>query len=168
LKFSVLSNFIALLGGKIKSKQMISGNMSDILSNIYLSYSLIWYHHHYHNQSNSVLKDECIKYLLNEIDYKINLVIENYPIKLLSPFLYPLKSKIQYSILEDKNKLYTVILNDKTLYEVFKNDIYYKGTVLEKMENLLKMDNKSKEYNDLYQDIIKVGEYNIANLFQDK
>jgi hypothetical protein len=113
------------LGGKIKSKQMISGNMSDILSNIYLSYSLIWYHYHYHNQSNSVLTDECIKYLLNEIDHKINLVIENYPIELLSPFLYPLRSTIQYSVLEDKNKLYTVILNDKKLYEVFKNDIYY-------------------------------------------
>lgn len=168
LKFSVLSNFIALLGGKIKSKQMISGNMSDILSNIYLSYSLIWYHYHYHNQSNSVLTDECIKYLLNEIENKINLVIENYPIELLSPFLYPLRSTIQYSVLEDKNKLYTIILNDKKLYEVFKNDIYYKGTVLEKMENLLKMDKKSKEYNDLYQDIIKVGEYNIPNLFQDK
>jgi acyl-CoA dehydrogenase len=168
LKFSVLSNFIALLGGKIKSKQMISGNMSDILSNIYLSYSLIWYHHHYYNQSNSVLTDECIKYLLNEIDYKINLVIENYPIKLLIPFLYPLRSTIQYSVLEDKNKLYTVILNDKKLYEVFKNDIYYKDTVLEKMENLLKMDKKSKEYNHLYQDIIKVGEYTIPNIFPDK
>jgi acyl-CoA dehydrogenase len=46
LKFSILTNFVALLGGKIKSKQMISGNMSDILSNLYLGYSLIWYHHH--------------------------------------------------------------------------------------------------------------------------
>lgn len=31
------------------------------------------------------------------------------------------------------------------------------------MENLLKMDKKSKSYNDLYQDIIKVGEYNIPH-----
>jgi acyl-CoA dehydrogenase len=46
LKFSILSNFIALLGGKIKSKQMISGNMADILSNLYLgsliSLSFAW------------------------------------------------------------------------------------------------------------------------------
>lgn len=164
LKFSILSNFIALLGGKIKSKQMLSGNMADILSNIYLCYSLVWYHHHYQDQSNSLLTDECIKYLLNDIDYKMNLVISNYPIKLLSPILYPLKSKIQYSVLEDKNELYKNILNDKNLYEVFKNDIYYQDTVLEKMEKLLRMDSKSKEYNDLYQNIISVGEYDISKI----
>ena len=161
LKFSVLANFIALLGGKIKSKQMISGNMADILSNLYLSYSLIWYHYHYSHQSNLLLRNECIQYLLNDLDHKINLVIDNYPIKILSPFLYPIKSKIQYSVLENKNKLYNCILNDKTLYDVLQNDIYYKGSVLENMENLLKMDKNAKLYDDLYQNIIKVGEFKI-------
>ena len=165
LRFSVLANFIALLGGKIKSKQMISGNMSDILSNIYLSYSLIWYHHHYKDQSNLFLRNKCINYLLNDLEYKINLIIDNYPIKTLTPLLYPIKSRVKYTILEDKNKLYYEILNDKTLYEVFKNDIYYKNTVLEKMENLLKLDKNSKEYEKLYQEIIKVDEYDIVNHF---
>jgi acyl-CoA dehydrogenase len=165
LKFSILSNFIAILGGKIKAKQMLSGNMADILSNLYLSYSLIWYHHHYNDQSNLLLRNECINYLLNELEYKINLIIDNYPIKTLSPLLYPMKSRISYSILEDKNKLYEEILNDKRLYEVFKNDIYYKNSVLEKMEKLLKLDKKSKEYEILYQEIIKVGEYDIINHF---
>jgi len=161
LKFSILSNFIAILGGKIKAKQMISGNMADILSNLYLGYSLVWYHHHYQEQSNLFLRNECIQHLLNELEYKINLVIDNYPIKIFTPILYPIKTRIQYTVLEDKNKLYDSILNDKKLYEVFKNDIYYKGTVLEKMENLLKMDKKSEFYNGLYEDIIKVGEYEI-------
>jgi acyl-CoA dehydrogenase len=162
LKFSLLANFIALLGGQIKSKQMISGNMSDIVSNLYLGYSLIWYHHHFPNASNSVLRNECIDYLMNELDYKMNLVIENYPILLVRPFLYPLKSYIKYPVLENKNKLYNLVLNDKVLYEIFKNDIYYKGTVLEKMEQLMKIDKKSPEYELLYQDIIKVGEYPIC------
>lgn len=164
LKFSLLANFIATLGGKIKSKQMISGNMADILSNLYLGYSIIWYHHHYlEKHSNIALRDECINYLMNELEYKMNLVIDNYPNKLLKPFLYPLKNKILYPVLENKNKLYHDILNNKELYELFKNDIYYKGTVLEKMETLNKMDkNKNKiEYELLYQDIIKVGEYPI-------
>jgi acyl-CoA dehydrogenase len=165
LKFSILSNFIALLGGKIKSKQMLSGNMADVLSNLYLSYSLIWYHHHYKDESNIFLRNECINYLLNDLEYKINLIIDNYPIKTLSPLLYPIKSRVQYTILEDKNKLYYEILNDKKLYEVFKNDIYYKNTVLEKMENLLKLDKNSKEYEKLYQEIIKVDEYDIVNHF---
>ena len=161
LKFSLLANFIALLGGKIKSKQMMSGNMSDILSNLYIGYSLIWYHHHFSEASNLVLRNECIDYLMNELDYKMNLLIENYPILPIRPFLYPLKSSIKYPILENKNKLYNLILNDKALYETFKNDIYYKGTVLEKMEQLMKLDKKSPEYELLYQDIIKVGEYQI-------
>jgi acyl-CoA dehydrogenase len=157
VKFSVLSNFIALLGGKIKSKQMISGNMADILSNLYLGYGLIWYHHHF--KSNILLRNECIDLLMNELEYKMNLIIENYPIKILHPFLYPLKSTQIFPQLENKNTLYNLILNDKQLYETFKNDIYYKGTVLEKMETLMKIDKKSPEYESLYQDIIKVGEY---------
>lgn len=161
LKFSLLSNFVALLGGKIKSKQMISGNMADILSNIYLGYSIIWYHHHYKDESNEFLKNECIDYLMNELEYKMNLVIKNYPILLLYPFLYPLKNTIIYPVLENKNKLYDEILKNKTLYEVFKKDIYYKGTVLEKMENLKQINKNDPNYDLLYQDIIKVGEYPI-------
>jgi acyl-CoA dehydrogenase len=160
LKFSLLSNFIALMGGKIKSKQMISGNMSDILSNLYLSYSILWYHHHY-LQSNDFLRDECLDYLMNEIDYKMNLVISNYEISLLKPLLYPLTNKITYPTLENKNKLYKLITTNEELHKIFKNDIYYKGTVLEQMEKLLSMNPDTKEYRDLYQEIISVGEFPI-------
>ena len=161
LKFSLLSNFVAILGGKIKSKQMISGNMADILSNLYLGYSLIWYHHHFEKKSNIFLRNECIDYLMNELEYKMNLVIENYPIQVLRPLLYPLKNNISYSMFENKNKLYDFIVNNKELYEVFSDDIYYKGTVLEKMEKLNEMKKNTPEYEELYQDIIKVGEYKI-------
>jgi acyl-CoA dehydrogenase len=165
LKFSLLTNFVALLGGKIKSKQMISGNMADILSNLYLSYSLVWYHDHFDKKSNVFLKNECIDYLMNELEYKMNLVIDNYPIQLLRPFLYPLKSNIRYSAFENKNQLYQLILNNKELNEIFKNDIYYKGSVLEKMETLNKMDKNTLEYERLYQDIIQVGEYPVLKNF---
>ena len=159
LKYSLLANFIALMGGKIKSKQMISGNMSDILSNLYLSYSVLWYHNHYqdNNEINNSLRDECINYLMNELDYKMNLIIENYPFLALKPLMYPLKNNIKYSNLENKNKLYTLIINNESLHNIFKNDIYYEGTILEKMEKLRKMKPDSEEYNELYQDIIQVG-----------
>jgi acyl-CoA dehydrogenase len=161
IKFSLLANFIAVMGGKIKSKQMISGNMSDILSNLYLSYSVLWYYKHYQlmNDTNTLLRDECIHYLMNELDYKMNLVIANYPIPILKPFLYPLTNKIKYTDLENKNKLYKFIIENENLHNIFKNDIYYQGTVLEKMEKLRKMNPNTEEYNQLYQDIIKVGEY---------
>jgi len=163
LKFSLLANFVAIMGGKIKSKQMISGNMSDIVSNLFLSYSVLWYYTHYQimNETNTFLRDECIHYLMNELDYKMNLIIANYPIPILKPFLYPLTNKIRYTDLENKNKLYKLIVENEGLHNIFKNDIYYKGTVLEKMEILRKMKPNTEEYNQLYQDIIKVGEFMI-------
>jgi len=98
---------------------------------------------------------------MNEIDYKMNLVISNYEISLLKPLLYPLTNKITYPTLENKNKLYKLIITNEELHKIFKNDIYYKGTVLEQMEKLLSMDANTKEYKDLYQEIISVDEFSI-------
>jgi acyl-CoA dehydrogenase len=159
LKFSILTNFVALLGGKIKSKQMISGNMADLLSNIYLGYSLVWYHHHY--LENNELKNYCINYLNNDIEYKMNLIIDNYPIPMVKFLLLPLKNTIKYPNLENKNKLYSLINNDVTLINILKEDIYYDNTILEKMEKLRKIKKDNPEYNTLYQDIISVGEFDI-------
>jgi hypothetical protein len=50
---------------------------------------------------------------------------------------------------------------DTELYEILKDGIYAKDTVLEKMERLSAMDKKSAEYDKLYQDIISVGEFKI-------
>jgi acyl-CoA dehydrogenase len=159
LKFSILTNFVALLGGKIKSKQMISGNMADLLSNIYLGYSLVWYHHHH--LENKELRDFCINYLNNEIEYKMNLVMDNYPIAALKPFLIPLKNTMKYTNLESKNKLYSMINSDVRLHGIMKQDIYYDNTVLEKMEKLRTTDKESPEYDKLYQDIVSVGEFKL-------
>lgn len=157
LKFSVLSNFVAIMGGKIKSKQMISGNMSDVLSNLYLSQALVWYHiHHY---TPVVLRDNCLNYLLNDAEHKMNLVVANYPVRAIKFLLRPLTSRARYSVFEKNNDLYNTILKSKDLHTLFKNDIYYKGTVLEKMEKLRNMTPNTPEYNELYQDIISVGEF---------
>ena len=164
LKFSILANFVALMGGSIKSKQMISGNMADILSNLYLSYALMWYHFHHHDnhkENNILLRNECIDYLMNELEYKMNLVVDNYPITVLRPFLFPIKNTITMPILENKNKIYKFILDNHELHDLFKKDIYYKGTVLEKMETLIKLNPNTSEYQELYQNIIRVGEYTV-------
>ena len=161
LKFSILTNFVALLGGKIKSKQMISGNMADLLSNIYLGYSLVWYHHHYLQNNEFELKNYCINNLNNDIEYKMNLIIDNYPISILKPLLLPLKNTIKYPNLENKNKIYSLINNDVNLINLLKDDIYYNNTILEKMEKIRKIGKDNPEYNKLYQDIIGVGEFDI-------
>ena len=98
---------------------------------------------------------------MNELDYKMNLVIENYPLQWMRGLMYPLRNTISYPVLENKNKLYKQIIENECFHNIFKNDIYYRGTVLEKMEKLRKMNPDTPEYKELYQDIIKVGEYTI-------
>ncbi len=161
-KFSLLSNFVAVMGGKIKSKQMISGNMADVLSNLYISHGLLWYHLH-HYQSPLILREKCLEYLLNDAENKMNLVIVNYPIRIMRVFLKPLWSHVNYPVLEKTNELYKMIVGNDELHDIFRNDIYYKGTVLEKMEKLRKMERNSAEYDALYQDIISVGEFKNQN-----
>jgi len=138
---------------------MISGNMADLLSNIYLGYSLVWYHHHHFH--NDELKDFCINYLNNEIEYKMNLIIDNYPIHFLKPLLFPLQNTIKYANLEKKNHIYSIINKDVNLKNLLKDDIYYNNTILEKMEKLLTIGKEHPEYDKLYQNIISVGEFDI-------
>jgi len=161
LQFSVLANCVALLGGRIKSKQMISGNMADIVSNLYLAYSVLWYykHHQEKSETSSLLRDECLFYLLNELDVKMNAVVANYPLPFVRRLLYPMTNRMRHENWDEKNRLYKLIVGDAGLHALFKDDIYYRDTVLEKMETLRKMNENTDEYNALYQDIISVGEY---------
>lgn len=96
---------------------------------------------------------------MNEIDSKINLIIDNYPIHHLRWALYPLRNKMHSMKFENKNSIYNYIVNNEDLNNILKDDIYYKDTVLEKMEMIKKVD--STKYKDMYEDIISVGEYEI-------
>jgi hypothetical protein len=98
---------------------------------------------------------------MSDAEYKMNLIVYNYPITLLKPFLYPMQNNIKYTNLEDKNKLYKYIINNEDLNKIMNADIYSNGTVLEKLIKLSKLDKSSQDYKLLYQDIIKVGEYNL-------
>ena len=163
LKFSLMVNFVALLGGQIKSKQMISGCMADIVSNLFHCYSLLWYHKMELNDQHSNVRDACIDYLLRDTELKLNTVIYNYPFTIVKPFLLPLQCIVSINNFENSNKLYKYIINNKNLQDIFRNDIYYQGTVLEKMEKLETMNKDSTEYEQLYQEIISVGEFKIQH-----
>jgi alkylation response protein AidB-like acyl-CoA dehydrogenase len=158
-KFSNLTNFVALMGGKIKSNQMISGNMSDILSNIYLGYSLVWYHNNYTSIELNNVRDYCINQLCNEAEHKLNTVIHNYPNVFLRYILTFTQTKPSYNIFRDTNNIFKYIEENKEVHEKLKEDIFYENTVVEKIEKLNLLDIKSDEYKKLYNDIISVGEY---------
>ena len=155
IRYSNLANFIALLGGKIKANQMISGNMADILSNIYMSFAL-------QHTNDKFVSDHCIAYLCNEAESKMNYVIDNYPNIYIKQFIKPFRYKEQQMSIKDINMMYEYIISNESIVNVLKEDIYTKDSIVEKLEKLDKIkDRKSKEYIELYNDIISVGEYDI-------
>ena len=155
VRFANLSNFILLLGGKIKNKQMLSGLMADILSYIYLSHGLIWYNNQYNNSYENIT-ELSLKYLNIEAENKINTVIDNYPI-MLKPLL-----KLTKTInLEDYNELY-LDLDTNDIINHLDSMIYYDNNdIVGKLSTLSSLDKNSEEYKKLYQDVISIGEYNI-------
>jgi acyl-CoA dehydrogenase len=161
-KYANLANFVALLGGKIKSEQMISGHMADILSNIYLAESVIWYHNNNTDIPNEI-RDYCIDKLCSEAEMKLNLVINNYPNKIIRLLLKPTQCKIKYDKFRNENMIYNTI-NNENIINLLKENIFYQNNVIEDLEYLSKL-NKNKNmdlYNKLYNYIISVGEYNIT------
>jgi acyl-CoA dehydrogenase len=162
-KYANLSNFIALLGGRIKSEQMISGAMADILSNIYLAQSLIWYHNNSAQNIPVEIKEYCLDKLCSEAEENINLVIENYPNPLIRTLLKPTRTRVSYTKFKDENTIYSSIVKNNEIQNLLKENIYYENTVIEDLENLTKLkETQNKiEYNTLYKKVISVGEFKI-------
>ena len=91
IDFANLTNFVALLGGEIKKNQSLSGDMSDIFSNLYLANSILFSHKN--NEISEVLTNYCLDRLLNENNIIFNRIIDNYP-NSLKYVLYPSTKKI--------------------------------------------------------------------------
>lgn len=157
-KYANLSNFIALLGGKIKSEQMISGHMADILSNIYLAQSIIWYHNNNQNLPNEI-KDYCIDKLCSEAEMKINLVINNHPNKYVKFLLKPTKCSVKYDKFRNENIIYNIIIRDENIIRLLKENIFIENNVIEDLETLSKLNKNTDLYKKLYNKVINVGEY---------
>tara|TARA_Y100000389_G_scaffold202861_1_gene249512 strand:- start:1043 stop:3001 length:1959 start_codon:yes stop_codon:yes gene_type:complete len=155
--FAAMSNMIAVLGGRLKSEQYLSGTMADILSNLYLAYSVDWYESH--NSISPKLRDYCIKRLCNENRILINTVVDNSPV--FKFLLYPLKQKVLSSDFSSTESVMEELINNKKFLEAIKEDVSIIETPLEKLETLEKMDPETDEYKELYQQVISVGEYNL-------
>jgi acyl-CoA dehydrogenase len=163
-RYANLSNFIALLGGKIKSEQMISGHMADILSNIYLAESIIWHHNNTEgiNDIPIEIRDYCINKLCSEAEMKINLVINNHPNNIIRLLLKPTQYKITYDKFADENRIYNTI-NNENVINLLKENIFYENNVIEDLETLSKLNKNIDNAKQLYNKIISVGEYPIKN-----
>lgn len=157
--FAALSNFVALKGGALKREQYLSGDMADILSNLYMGYSLIW------EKENNGMDEEVFNYIIrrlyNENSTLINRVIDNMSMWVL----YPLKTrKVTMNYMDDQNMV-DHIFENPDVKSTLVNKILENATDSEPfIQKLLKMEKlkvDSKDYLKLYDEVVSVGEFNI-------
>ena len=159
LHFANLANFIALKGGSLKAKQMLSSDMADILSNLYLAHSVQWYHDNF--SVSSVLTKYCVDRLCQENQRIINRVIDNNGyLKVLLFFMK--KKEISYDY-DSTHHIINELSNNTDLLDDLKKDIVIKGTALEKLTKLTELRNMTNDddetYQKLYNEVIQVEEY---------
>ncbi len=155
IQFANLANFVALKGGAIKKEQSLSADMADLLSNIYIGYGVKWYHQN--NNVSDKLTNYCIDRLSNENQIIINRIVDNSG--LLKLFLFQMKSNPKSVSYDLNREIINEVINNKKIMNEIKKDIYMTDTVLEKLEKLTNLDNKSNEYKEIYHDVIQVAEY---------
>ena len=155
INFANLSNFVALKGGAIKREQFLSADMADIFSNLYLANAVRYYEKNYNISSK--LSDYCINRLMNENQVIFNRVISN--IGILGLPLIHMKGRVKNISYNEKEAIINEVLSNSKIVDNIKIDLYEKDTILERLNKLNALDQKSDEYKKLYNDVIQVGEY---------
>jgi acyl-CoA dehydrogenase len=157
-QYALLTNFVALKGGTLKREQMISGEMADIFSNLYLALSVKYYHEN--NNASSELTNYVIDKLINENQQKINTVIDN-----LGPekyILMHLKGKVYNRNYKEERALFNEIMNNENIMKEIKKNIYIPdNSVIHDFLLLEEFNNDEKTMKEIESRIINVGEYNI-------
>jgi len=156
IDFACLTNFVALKGGSIKKEQMLSGDMADIFSNLYLGLAVNYYDEKY--KTSEKLTNYVIRKLTNENQVKMNKIIAN-----LGPerfLLNHLKKTIISENYKNEREIYGEIMSNPVILENIQKNIHIHG-VLKDMKDILLIDKNSSRYKDLYNRIINVGEFDI-------
>ncbi len=154
LYFACLSNFVALKGGLIKREQSLSADMATILSNLYLAHCINIYEAD-HNISE-IIAIESIKKLTDENKEVFCRVINNLPYSFLLSFMKSQKSE-SYST---NNKIILEFTENDKILESLLDNVYLNNNV-KKLLTLNNYDKDSEDYQNLYNNIIQVGEFEI-------
>ena len=156
IQFANLSNFVALLGGSLKKNQSISGDMADILGNLYMCISLQWYNIHYH--TSELLTDYCINRILQENVVLMNRVIKNYPNN-LKYALYPFLEKSESFNYDKNRKILEECKNNTKIMDMISEDVWKECSPFKEYAEMNVLEKDSKRYLELYDSIVGVGEY---------
>ena len=152
--YSLLTNFVALKGGALKKEQMLSGEMADIFSNLYLALSVKYYHNY--NPASVKLTDYVIERLINENQQKINNVVDNLGSQ--KYLLLHLKGKVKSRNYKKEKELFKEIVNNENIMKEIKKNIYIQPDSV--LDDFTKVENESMN-EEITNKIINVGEYNI-------
>ena len=159
IDFAALTNFVALKGGLLKKEQMLSGDMADIFSNLYLALSVEYYHKN--NKASKLLTDHILYKLIDENQEKINKVVDNLGKERF--LLQHLKKKVKPVKYKDEIKIFNEIMNNKKIIEEIKKNIHIENNILGDLEKINTLSKDSTEYNRLKSRIINVGEFKNEN-----
>ena len=155
VNFACLTNFVALKGGKLKKEQMLSGDMADIFSNLYLALGVR--HYNIHNEGCDKISNYVMKRLLNENKEKFNKVIDNLGSERF--LVKHLKSEVETISYEEERQFFREVMENNIIIKEIKKNIVVKD-ILEDLEKVNKTDINTKEFDRLRNNIINVGEYN--------
>jgi acyl-CoA dehydrogenase len=159
IDFACLTNFVSLKGGLLKKEQMLSGDMADIFSNLYMALA-VEYHHKHHNTS-PLLTNYVRQRLMNENQELINKVVDNLGSERY--LLRHLKKTPGVTSYEEERQIFREIMNNKKIINEIKKNIHIKNTILEDLEKVNTLKRNTPEYDKLKDKIINVGEYKIKD-----
>tara|TARA_B100001121_G_scaffold309453_1_gene336354 strand:- start:16840 stop:18753 length:1914 start_codon:yes stop_codon:yes gene_type:complete len=155
INFSNLTNFVALKGGKLKREQMLSGDMADIFSNLYLSLSVYNYHLNYN--TSKILTEYILVKLRNENQMKMNRIIDNLgPERFLLKHMKKNLNNISY---DEERILFNEIMNNKNIINEIQKNVHTEYNILGDMIEYNDLTNVNVFDDDLNKKIINVGEY---------
>ena len=153
--FACLTNFVALKGGLLKKEQMLSGDMADIFSNLYLAIAVNYYQKKH--GSSSILTNYILTKLLNDNQRLINKVIDNLGKERF--LLKHLKGKVVSDDYFQEKSIFNEIMTNKNILGEIKKNIYTDNSVLKDLEVIQKKEKGSIDHKNLLRKIINVDEF---------
>jgi len=158
VRYAALTNFVALKAGALKKEQMLSGDMADMFSNLYLAISVRYYQNLY--KSSPLLSNYIVERLLNENRVIMERVVNN-----LGPERYLLKPilvKPNTMTYKKNRKVFNEIMNNKKIITEVEKNIYIKNdSILNDLRQYTELQEQDIKIfdKDLYNKIINVGEF---------
>lgn len=154
INFANLTNFVALKGGAIKREQMLSGNMADVFSNLYMGISVQYMEKN--KKVSSLLTSYILKRIVRENQIIMNSIIDNLGFE--KYLLSHMKRQPIFISYKEERETFNEIMNNPKIIESIKENIHIHD-ILDDLERINKLDKNSEQYKILKNKIINVDEY---------